>query len=120
MGLPDQHPRERLGQLPTRRLEPAAASGDIYIIKINAGIGPGVADFITSSITTANEQDGAILIIELDTPGGLAESIRTIVKAILASKIPIAVYVSPSGARADPNRQRRDGLSLRRKVRPCG
>ena len=81
-------------------IEPAAASGDIYIIKINAGIGPGVADFITSSITTANEQDGAILIIELDTPGGLAESMRTIVKAILASKIPIAVYVSPSGARA--------------------
>ncbi|MEN8758185.1 MAG: hypothetical protein ABF303_06955, partial [Desulfobacterales bacterium] len=57
-------------------IEPAAASGDIYIIKINAGIGPGVADFITSSITTANEQDGAILIIELDTPGGLAESMR--------------------------------------------
>ena len=79
---------------------PAAASGDIYIIKVNAGIGPGVADFITSSITTANEQGAAILIIELDTPGGLAESMRTIVKAILASKIPIAVYVSPSGARA--------------------
>ncbi|MDP4726667.1 MAG: nodulation protein NfeD, partial [Desulfobacterales bacterium] len=79
---------------------PAAAAGDIYIIKVNAGIGPGVADFITSSITTANDQDGAILIIELDTPGGLAESMRTIVKAILASKIPIVVYVSPSGARA--------------------
>ncbi len=78
----------------------AAAAGDIYILKVNAAIGPGVADFITSGITTANDQIAAILIIELDTPGGLAESMRTIVKAILASKIPIAVYVAPSGARA--------------------
>ncbi|MFZ0243615.1 MAG: nodulation protein NfeD [Desulfobacterales bacterium] len=76
------------------------AAGDIYILKVNAAIGPGVADYITSGITTANEQEAALLIIELDTPGGLAESMRTIDKAILASRVPVAVYVSPSGARA--------------------
>ncbi|MFZ0134148.1 MAG: nodulation protein NfeD [Desulfobacterales bacterium] len=76
------------------------AAGDIYTLKVNAAIGPGVADYITSGIATANEQEAAILIIELDTPGGLAESMRVIDKAILASRVPIAVYVSPSGARA--------------------
>jgi membrane-bound serine protease (ClpP class) len=73
---------------------------DIYIMTVNDAIGPGVADFISSEITRANDSDAGVLIIQLDTPGGLAESMRTIVKAILASKVPIVVYVSPGGARA--------------------
>jgi len=73
---------------------------EIYILKINDAISPGVADFIKTGIKKANDDAAACLIIELDTPGGLAESMRTIIKAILASRIPIVVYVSPGGARA--------------------
>jgi membrane-bound serine protease (ClpP class) len=87
----------------TAILEPALSEPEkkpIYLMTISDAIGPGVADFITSGIKRANENDAGVLIIQLDTPGGLAESMRTIVKAILASKVPIVVYVSPGGARA--------------------
>jgi len=77
-----------------------AEKNEIYIITIADPIGPGVADFIISGIKKASDADAACIIIELDTPGGLAESMRSIVKAIFASKVPVVVYVSPSGARA--------------------
>ena len=72
----------------------------IYLMTISDAIGPGVADFITSGIKRANDNDAGVLIIQLDTPGGLAESMRTIVKAILASKVPVVVYVSPGGGKS--------------------
>lgn len=78
----------------------AAEENEIYIIQVNDAIGPGVADFLKSGIKQANEDSAACLIIELDTPGGLAESMRVIVKAILASSVPVVVYVAPGGARA--------------------
>ena len=76
------------------------ADKDIYVMTISDAIGPGVAEYITSSITRANDRGAGVLVIQLDTPGGLAESMRSIVKAILASKVPVVVYVSPGGARA--------------------
>ncbi len=76
------------------------AQNEIYIIKVDDAIGPGVADFLQRGIEKANDENAACLIIEMDTPGGLAESMRTIIKAILASRIPVIVYVAPSGARA--------------------
>ncbi len=78
----------------------AESSGEIYVLKVNDAISPGVADFIETEIEKANEEKAVCLIIELDTPGGLAESMRTIVKAILGSRIPVVVFVAPSGARA--------------------
>ena len=69
-------------------------------MKIADAISPGTADYIKSGIKTAEEQGAACLIIELDTPGGLAESMRMIVQNILASRVPVVVYVAPSGARA--------------------
>ena len=77
-----------------------AAKGDIYIVKVADAISPGVAEFVKSSLEKAQEEEAACIIIELDTPGGLAESMRLIVQDILASKVPVVVYVSPSGARA--------------------
>ena len=77
-----------------------AAKGDIYIVKVADAISPGVADFIESSLEKAQDEEAACIIIELDTPGGLAESMRLIVQDILASKVPVVVYVAPSGARA--------------------
>ena len=77
-----------------------AAKDDIYIIKVSDAIGPGVAEFVKDGIETAEKDGAACLIIELDTPGGLAESMRRIIQSILGSKVPVVVFVSPSGARA--------------------
>jgi membrane-bound serine protease (ClpP class) len=77
-----------------------AAKNDIYIIKVSDAISPGVAEFVKDGIETAEKDSAACLIIELDTPGGLAESMRRIIQSILGSKVPVVVFVSPSGARA--------------------
>lgn len=72
----------------------------VYIIEVEGIINPATARFITESIDKAVENNAQCLIIQLDTPGGLMDSMRNIVKKILTSNIPIIVYVSPSGARA--------------------
>jgi membrane-bound serine protease (ClpP class) len=77
-----------------------AQQNEVYIIKVADAISPGTAEFIKSGIKKAEENEAALIIIELDTPGGLAESMRLIVQNILGSKVPVVVYVSPSGARA--------------------
>jgi membrane-bound serine protease (ClpP class) len=77
-----------------------AEQGDIYVIRIADAISPGTTEFIKSGIKTAEKNEAACIIIELDTPGGLAESMRLIVQHILASRVPVVVFVSPSGARA--------------------
>ena len=75
-------------------------SNEIIIIKISDAIGPAIADHLIKGIKKAEDNDAACIIIQLDTPGGLAESMRKIVMAILGSRIPVVVYVSPAGARA--------------------
>jgi membrane-bound serine protease (ClpP class) len=77
-----------------------AEQSDIYIIQVADAISPGTADYIKSGIETAEEKGAACVIIELDTPGGLAESMRIIVQDILGSRVPVVVFVYPSGARA--------------------
>ncbi|MCF8080442.1 MAG: nodulation protein NfeD [Desulfobacterales bacterium] len=78
----------------------AIAGGDIYIVKVADAIGPGVAQYVANGLETAADKGAACVVIELDTPGGLAESMREIVQAIYRSPVPVVVYVSPSGARA--------------------
>ena len=77
-----------------------SAPGEIRIIEVADPIGPGVAVFIKDSIAEAEDDQAACIVIALDTPGGLANAMREIVMAILASRVPVVVYVSPSGARA--------------------
>jgi len=72
----------------------------VYTIEVDGIINPATAKFIVDSIDEATQQGAQCLIIQLDTPGGLMESMRIIVKKELASTIPIIVYVAPSGARA--------------------
>ncbi|MGZ3536201.1 MAG: NfeD family protein [Thermodesulfobacteriota bacterium] len=72
----------------------------VYTIEVDGIINPATAKFIVDSIDEATQQGAQCLIIQLDTPGGLMESMRIIVKKELASTIPIIVYVSPGGARA--------------------
>ncbi len=76
------------------------AKKQVYIITVADPIGPGVADFVKKGIQEASDANAECLIIELDTPGGLVESMREIVQAMLGSTMPIVTFVSPSGARA--------------------
>jgi membrane-bound serine protease (ClpP class) len=77
-----------------------AGENEIYVIKVSGSINPAVAEFLEKGINKASADEVSCIIIELDTPGGLAESMRGIVKAIFASKVPVVVYVAPSGSRA--------------------
>jgi len=72
----------------------------VYVIEVDGIINPVSAKFIIESIDQATEKGAQCLIVELDTPGGLMESMRIIVKKILTANIPIIVYVGPQGARA--------------------
>ena len=71
----------------------------VMVITVNGVINPVSAEFI-KSILKANEKKCEALVIELDTPGGLDASMRTIVKDIIGSEVPVVVFVSPSGSRA--------------------
>ncbi|HAT73196.1 MAG TPA: serine protease [Elusimicrobia bacterium] len=84
-----------------------ASPGKIYEVKrvavapYSGVITPAAAEFISGAVDSVNAPYGAdLLVIALDTPGGLDSSMRVIIKAMLASKKPVAVYVSPQGARA--------------------
>lgn len=73
---------------------------NVIVITVNGVINPSSAEYIGKSIKKANERKPEALVIELDTPGGLDTSMRSIVKDIIGSEVPVVVYVSPSGARA--------------------
>lgn len=77
-----------------------AASDKIYLIKVKSSVNPGSGTFITDSIKKANNDGVKLLVIELDTPGGLLETTRMIVQEMLSSKTPLAVNITPPGARA--------------------
>jgi len=75
-------------------------SQEVVLLKLDGAINPASATFIERSIEHAADKNAECLIIEMNTPGGLLESTRNIVSAILESKIPIVVYVAPAGAHA--------------------
>ncbi|MFC1534332.1 nodulation protein NfeD [Thermodesulfobacteriota bacterium] len=78
----------------------ALAGNEVMIIEVDGAISPGTATFLTRGLKKAEADGAALVIIRLDTPGGLASSMRTMVKAIMNSRIPIVVYVGPKGAGA--------------------
>jgi membrane-bound serine protease (ClpP class) len=77
-----------------------SSSAHVDWISIDGSINPAVDDFIRESIARAKVNGARALIIQLDTPGGLLSSTRTIVKEMLGSPVPVMVYVAPSGAGA--------------------
>lgn len=73
---------------------------EIYILEVRDAISPGAAEYVWQGLFKASESKAACVILILDTPGGLVESMRQIVMAIYESDVPVAVYVAPGGARA--------------------
>lgn len=77
-----------------------ADKNEVVTITVADPISPAVAEFVADALERASQTNAACIIIELDTPGGLVESTRKIVQAIYACRVPVIVYVTPSGARA--------------------
>lgn len=78
----------------------AAPSGGVMVLRVDGVIGPATSDFIGRQFSRAAEGHAGLVVVEMDTPGGLDTSMRAIIKAILSSPVPIVTYVSPEGSRA--------------------
>jgi membrane-bound serine protease (ClpP class) len=78
----------------------AAATERAIVLQIDGAIGPPIADYITRELDAGRSGDTRIIVLRMNTPGGLDTSMRQIISAILASPVPVATYVAPNGARA--------------------
>jgi len=88
---------------PAAAAPPAAPhpdSGTATVLEINGAIGPATSRYIVRGLTGAEQRGSRLVVLQLDTPGGLDSAMRDIIRAILASRVPVVGYVSPPGARA--------------------
>ncbi|MCB9965316.1 MAG: nodulation protein NfeD [Rhodospirillales bacterium] len=75
-------------------------SSVVHVLSINGAISPAYADYLKHGIARAEKEGAALVIVELNTPGGLLSSTRAMVSEIITADVPVAVYVTPSGAHA--------------------
>ena len=72
----------------------------VWVVPINGAIGPATSDYVVREIDLAQTSDVSLIILKMDTPGGLDSAMRDIIRAITTSNVPIATWVGPSGSRA--------------------
>ncbi len=77
-----------------------AAPGTIWVLGMDDAIGPASADYLLRNLEQAKTQGAQLVVLRLDTPGGLDSAMRQMIKAILSSPVPVVSFVAPSGARA--------------------
>ncbi|CAH6982181.1 putative membrane-bound ClpP-class protease associated with aq_911 [Vibrio chagasii] len=77
-----------------------AQADDVWVIEVNGGIGPATSDYLTREIEQAHKEQAKLIILKMNTPGGLDTSMRDIIRVITTSPIPIATWIGPAGSRA--------------------
>ena len=78
----------------------AAAENEVVLLTLDDAVTPATADYAVRGIRKAAKQGAQLVVIQIDTPGGLDTSMRRLIKEIIASPVPVAAFVAPSGARA--------------------
>jgi len=79
---------------------PARAAERAVVLDVDGAIGPAIADYVVRELRAATPSEVGVVVLRMNTPGGLDTSMRQIISAILASPVPVVTYVAPSGARA--------------------
>ncbi|MCC7412248.1 MAG: nodulation protein NfeD [Gammaproteobacteria bacterium] len=75
-------------------------AAEVVVVTVADAIGPATADYVERGIANAARQDAALVVLRLDTPGGLDAAMRDVIRAVLASSVPVVTWVAPPGARA--------------------
>jgi membrane-bound serine protease (ClpP class) len=78
----------------------ASAARRAVVLEVNGAIGPAIADYVAQELAAVKPSDTGLVVLRMNTPGGLDGSMRKIIRAILASPVPVATFVAPGGARA--------------------
>jgi membrane-bound serine protease (ClpP class) len=79
---------------------PAHSEDNVVVVKLSGAINPAVAEYVVYEISQANAEKDALIVLHMDTPGGLNTSMREIIKKIQGSEVPVASFVAPTGSRA--------------------